>query len=105
MTIRLVKPSIRRLLWSIVGTAVLSCIIAGAFLFIAALATGRNDSAPTSTGDYIRLFIWFVLLYGPSLLFIVWWISVPAIVGVGTLVAYVRRDRSQTVTGNNRHTT
>jgi hypothetical protein len=91
MTICFVKPSVRRLLWSVIAVAVLSCVIAGVCLFIGVLVTYRHDPNPTSTGDYIRLFIWFILLYGPSLLLITWFVSVPAMVALGVLVACVRR--------------
>jgi hypothetical protein len=85
------KLSIRRVIWSLIAVTVGSCVLAGTGLFIGALVVSHNDPTPTSTGDYIRLFIAFILLWGPSLLMIVWWISVPMIAGLGVLAACVRR--------------
>jgi hypothetical protein len=59
--------------------------------FIGALVNSHNDPSPTSTGDYIRLFIMFLWLYGPSLVVIAWPISIPVIVVLSLLVACVRR--------------
>jgi hypothetical protein len=90
-TFRFAKPSIRRVIWSLIAVAAGSCVLAGTGLFIYALVVSHNDPTPTSTGDYIRLFITFILLWGPSLLMIVWWISVPMIAGLGVLAACMRR--------------
>jgi purine-cytosine permease-like protein len=53
---RFAKPSIRRLLWSVLAVAVSVCVIASVGLFIGALVNSLDDPNPTSTGDYIRLF-------------------------------------------------
>jgi hypothetical protein len=88
---RFAKPSVWRVIWSLIAVAAASCVLAGTGLFIHALVVSHNDPTPTSTGDYIRLFIAFILLWGPSLLMIVWWISVPMITGLGVLAACIRR--------------
>jgi hypothetical protein len=70
-------------------------VLAGTCLFITAVIVAHRDpisnSSPTSTGDYIRLFIAFILLWGPSLLIIIWWASIPAIVALGILAACTHR--------------
>jgi hypothetical protein len=87
---RFAKPSVWRVIWSLIAVAVGSCVLAGMALFVA-FVVSHNDPTPTSTGDYIRLFIAFILLWGPSLLMIAWRISVPLIAGLGVLAACVRR--------------
>jgi hypothetical protein len=90
-TFRFAKPSIRRVIWSLIAIAVGSCVLAGTGLFIGALVVSRNDPTPTSTGDYIRLFIVSILLWGPSLLRFFWWATIPVIIGLGVVAACVRR--------------
>lgn len=86
------KPSFRRLLWSTVAVAVAGCLIAGSALFVGALVVSSDDPIPTSTGDYIRLYFVAILLWGPSLLLIVWFITVPLVMVLGVLIASVRRE-------------
>jgi hypothetical protein len=46
------KPSVRRLVWSLVAVVVVSCLIAGIGLAIGTVRVGHESTEPTSTGDY-----------------------------------------------------
>lgn len=89
MRLRFVRPSLRRVLWSIVAVVVVCCVIAGI-----ALSAGfiHGATVPATTGDYVRLVILCITFWGPMYLMIVWWISIPAMLALGTLVACVRRS-------------
>ncbi|WP_264073013.1 hypothetical protein [Mycobacterium cookii] len=50
---------------------------------------GLTDPAPV--GEYIRLFVSFIVLWGPTYLLFFWWITIPALIGLGVLVASLRR--------------
>jgi hypothetical protein len=86
---RFTKPSLRRVLWSILAVVVVCCVIAGITLSIGFI---RGDIAPAPTGDYIRLVILCITFWGPMYLLIVWWITVPAMIAMGVLAAWVRRS-------------
>ncbi|ORA80318.1 hypothetical protein BST28_09635 [Mycolicibacter kumamotonensis] len=88
---QLVKPSFRRVLWSTAAVALAVWLIAGSALFVDALVVSSDDPIPTTAGDYIRLYLVALLLWGPSLLLMVWFVSVPATVAVAVLVASARR--------------
>jgi hypothetical protein len=82
------KPSLKRAVVSTIAVAVASCVVTGIALAIG--YTHRlTDSAPV--GDYIRLFITFVGVWGPMYLLFFWWATIPAFIGLGALVASVRR--------------
>lgn len=89
--LQFVKPSFRRLLWSTVAVAFAGCLIAGSALFVDALVVSSDDPIPTSTGDYIRLYFVAIMLWGPSLLLIVWFIALPLIVVLGVVMAGISR--------------
>lgn len=84
-----VKPSPWRVLWSTIGVAVLCGVLAGVTLF--AYETTLPSDPPTPTGDYIRLFIWDILLWGPAYLLMVWQITVPVMIALGVLAASLRK--------------
>ncbi len=84
------KPSIWRVLWSVVAVAVAGSVIVGFGLYIGAIAT-HNDTGHTPSGDYLRLFILDLTLWGPILVLTVWQVSIPVIGVLGVLVASVRK--------------
>lgn len=86
-------PSARRLLWSVVGVALLGGVIAGIVLYANAITT-NDDAEPTPIGDYIRLFLLCLTVWGPLLLVTIWQVSVPVIVLIGALAASIRRTGS-----------
>lgn len=86
--IKLAKPSLLRALVCIAAVTVVACVVAGIGLYTAAIVT-HNDPLPTGTGEYIRLFVVDITIWGPIALLTVWQISVPVIVAVGLLVACI----------------
>jgi hypothetical protein len=91
MKLRLVRPSIARLLCSIIAAAILTCLITGIALTIA-FSLGYNGSEPAPTGEYVRLAVTSVVLWGPIFLLTAWWISVPVVILLGGLAARIRRE-------------
>jgi hypothetical protein len=83
----LIKPSLKRAVLSIVAVTVASCALTGIALAIS-YTHGLSDPAPV--GDYIRLFITFVFVWGPTYLLFFWWATIPALIGLGAPVASVR---------------
>jgi hypothetical protein len=85
-----IKPSIWRVLWSVVAVAVAGSVIVGCGLYIGAIAT-HNDTGHTPAGDYVRLFILDLTLWGPMLVLTVWQVTIPVIGLLGVLVASIRK--------------
>jgi hypothetical protein len=85
---RFAMPSPKRAVLSIIAVTIASCVITGIALAVS-YTHGLSDPAPT--GDYIRLFITFVVVWGPMYLWLFWWATIPALVGLGALVASMRR--------------
>lgn len=86
--IKFTKPSGRRALVCIAAVAVFACVVMGIALYTAAIVT-HNDPNPVGAGEYVRLFVVDISIWGPIALLTVWYISVPVIVVVGILVAYI----------------
>lgn len=93
MTLRFAKPSLWRVLWSIIAVAVVSCVITGIALSIGFIV-GYDGPEPVSKGEYVRLVITCLTFWGPMYLLIAWWATIPAIIGLGALAACVRRARA-----------
>ncbi|MBV0918241.1 hypothetical protein KC238_13370 [Mycobacteroides chelonae] len=83
------QPTVWRLLWSIIGVAVLCGMLIGIAMFIYELTL--PSVPPTPTGDYVRLFFLDITLWGPIMLITAWPFTVPAILVLGALVASLRR--------------
>ncbi len=88
--LRFTKPSLWRVLWSVVAVAVAGSVIVGFALYIGAIAT-HNETEHPPTGDYVRLFILDLTLWGPILVLTVWQVTIPVIGVLGVLVASVRK--------------
>jgi len=90
MKLHLVKPSIGRVFYSILVVAILGCLLTGIALAIG-YTLGYNESDPAPAGEYLRLVVTSVVLWGPILLLTAWWVSIPAVLVIGILAASIRR--------------
>lgn len=86
--IRFFKPSPARALWCIAAVTVFTCVITGIAMSIA-MILASSDSMSPPTGEYVRLFIVNITMWSPILLVTVWFLSVPLILGMGLLLAYI----------------
>ncbi|ABK73394.1 hypothetical protein [Mycolicibacterium smegmatis] len=86
--IRFAKPSSRRMLACTAAATAFVCTVAGIGLSVGMIA-GSNDTSPVPTGEYVRLFIVNLTMWGPMLLLIAWPVSVPLILVLGILAASV----------------
>jgi hypothetical protein len=90
MILHFAKPSIRRVIWSIIAVAVIACVVTGIALSVGFI-TGHDDNGPVPNGEYVRLVITCLTIWAPMYLLIAWQISVPTIIALGALAACVRR--------------
>jgi hypothetical protein len=86
VTLHLVKPSIRRVIWSITAVVVTACVVTGIALTVG-LFTGHHDNENVPTGEFVRLVIMCLTIWGPMYLLIAWQISIPVIIALGALAA------------------
>lgn len=91
MSLHFVKPSLRRVIWSMIVVAVACCVVISSAYVIGALVAPGDDPAPTSTGEYVLLAVVFLTFWSPSLLLNFWYLSLPVIVVLGLLIASLRR--------------
>jgi hypothetical protein len=89
VTRHLGKPSVRRALCSIVTVALIACVVTGIAL-AAGFVHGHNDNGAIPDGEYVRLVVTALTIWGPMYLLIASKVSVPVIVAVGSLAACVR---------------
>lgn len=89
-SVRFAKPSFERVLWSIIAVAAACCVIAGVLLYSVAIAT-HSDVETLPKGEYVRLLILDLTLWGPVLLLTLWKFTLPLVVGLGWLAAALRR--------------
>ncbi|HEX7322011.1 MAG TPA: hypothetical protein VF299_03615 [Mycobacterium sp.] len=89
--LRLVRPSLWRVLWSIIVATVVCCVIAGIAMYIGSIVSVQGTTPMPDGGEYVLMAIWCLTLYGPSFLIIAWPISVPVIIALGVAVASIRR--------------
>ena len=88
------KPSWRRALWSVTIVFVISSVVTGIAVAIGFIA-GKDPNASVPAGEYIRLLVASLAIWGPTYLLIAWQVSIPTIIGIGVLAATVRhRTRS-----------
>jgi hypothetical protein len=90
MSLHFAKPSIRRVIWSIIAVAVVTCVVTGIALSVGFI-TGHDDNGPTPNGEYVRLVITCLTIWGPMSLLIAWQISIPVIIALGALASCIRR--------------
>ncbi|MGJ6125529.1 hypothetical protein QN239_23435 [Mycolicibacterium sp. Y3] len=99
MNMHFAKPSLRRALWSIVIVFVVSSVIAGIAVAIGFIV-GKDSTTTVAAGEYVRLVVVSLTVWGPMYLLIAWQVSIPAIIGIGVLAASIRRGISSTSRGN-----
>ena len=87
---RVVKPPLRRIIVSIILVGAVSCILMGIFLYALAIS-GHKDRNPVNAGEYVRLFVVDITMWGPLLLMTLWQATIPVIVVLGVLAACVRK--------------
>ncbi|OBK88343.1 hypothetical protein A5648_21755 [Mycolicibacter sinensis] len=85
---------------SVAAVYAVASVASGTALSVSAL----TDEYPYSVGEYIRIYIWSVLLWGQAYLLIPWFITIPVIIALGIFIASVRRGETgasteQTSTG------
>lgn len=94
MSLLFAKPSLRRAIWSIVAVAVACDVVVSSAYVVGAIVTGRNDSDPTTTGEYVQLAAMFLTFWSPILLLTFWYLTLPVVITIGLLIASVRRETS-----------
>lgn len=77
------------MLWCVAGSAAVCCLVAGAVLYAIAIATHHDVESPP-VGEYVRLFVVMMTLWGPMAVLTMWKITVPAIVVLGVVVSLLR---------------
>ncbi|OSC26952.1 hypothetical protein B8W67_18290 [Mycolicibacillus koreensis] len=75
---------------SVVLVAVVCSVLMGLVLYAAAIVT-HHGPQPTPVGDYVRLFILDITVWGPLALVALWYVSIPVIVTIGVVVSVMRR--------------
>lgn len=71
-------PSPWRVIGFIAAAVALFSALTGIILYANAIAT-HNDPQPTPVGDYVRLFIVDITMWGPAVLLTVWPVSAPVV--------------------------
>ncbi|MEB3070374.1 hypothetical protein [[Mycobacterium] vasticus] len=89
MSLHFAKPSLQRVIWSMIAVAVASCVVAGLAASIGLIVTARDT--PPDCGEYVRLVVMCLTFWGPILLLTIWFITIPVIIALGALVASIRR--------------
>lgn len=87
--IRFVKPTLPRVVVCVLVVTAFTCVIVGIAISIA-MIVGSSGTAPNPTGEYVRLFIVNITMWGPFMLIAGWPISLPAILVSGMLAAYIQ---------------
>ncbi|CDO30246.1 hypothetical protein [Mycolicibacterium porcinum] len=82
------KPTKRRVIRSLVIVVLVSCVLTGMAVCIGFIV--NHEGEPVSGGEYVRLALLSLTLWGPMYLVIAWPLSVPLIAGITALVAYAR---------------
>lgn len=88
--IKFAKPSLRRVIWSLVTVTVALSLCVSIRWYIGALIQSPSDPHPMSGGDTVRLAFTFLTVYGPMLIITIWPVTVPLILAVGALIATIR---------------
>jgi hypothetical protein len=91
MNLGFVRPSVSRAVSWIIAVAAVCCVIGGIALYVGLIVT-HHDAEHTSAGEHLRLLVVCIVFYAPMYILIPWWLSIPAILFVGTLAASVRRN-------------
>jgi hypothetical protein len=68
---------------SVAAVYAVASVASGTALSVSAL----TDEYPYSVGEYIRIYIWSILLWGQASLLIPWFITIPLVIALGLLIA------------------
>lgn len=79
------KPTKRRVIRSLVAVVLVSCVLTGIAVCIGFIV--NHEGEPVSGGEYVRLALLSLTLWGPMYLVIAWPLSVPLVAGITALVA------------------
>jgi hypothetical protein len=85
-----VRPTLWRVVWSIVAAAFVVYITGIAVVYVLALTT-HGVVQPSSSSTYVGLLMWDMVFAAPVFVLFFWWATIPAIIGLGVLAACVRR--------------
>jgi ABC-type sulfate transport system permease subunit len=88
--LRFARPSSWRVLWSLVAAAFAVYTIVVVVVYILGLTT-HDGPKPTSSNGYVGFLMWDIIFAGPIFVLMLWFVTVPAIIGLGVLAACVRR--------------
>lgn len=80
------KPTKRRVFRSLAAVVLVSCVLTGIAVCIGFIV--NHEGEPVSGGEYVRLALLSLTLWGPMYLVIAWPLTVPLIAGLTALVAY-----------------
>ncbi|CRZ14801.1 hypothetical protein [Mycolicibacterium neworleansense] len=93
------KPTKRRVLRSLAAVVLASCVLTGIAVCVGFIV--NHEGEPVGGGEYVRLALLSLTLWGPMYLVIAWPLSVPLIAGITALVAYTHvRDDDATRSGD-----
>lgn len=85
----------RRVICSILAVAVVACVVTGIALSVGFI-TGHNDNGSVPKGEFVRLVVSCLTIFGPMYLLIAWQISLPLIIALGAIAASFRRGSAPT---------
>jgi predicted membrane protein len=88
--IRFAWPSPWRVLLSVVAAAFAVYIIVVIAVYILGLTT-RDGPKLTSSNNYVGFLMWDIIFAGPVFLLMLWFVTIPVIIGLGVVAACVRR--------------
>lgn len=93
MRVRLRWPSPQRMVVFLAAAVAVYSVAAGLVLYANAIAL-HSDPGTIPIGDYVRLFVVDVTMWGPVVLITVWPVSAPVLVLSGAVAASLRRTSS-----------
>ena len=89
MALTFVKPSMRRVVGATLLVVVIACLLTGTAVAIGSIAASHDQEA-APTGEYVRLVVLSLVMWGPIYLLTAWPVSAPTIVVLGLLAACLR---------------
>jgi hypothetical protein len=99
MSIRFTRPSLRRAIGSTIIVFVVSSIVVGIAVALGFIA-GKDSAAPVAVGDYVRLVVASLTIWGPMYLLIAWQVSIPTVIGIGLILSSIHRGNASSGAAN-----
>lgn len=93
MKVHLRWPSPQRIAMFLAAAVAVYSVAAGLILYANAIAL-HSDPGPIPIGDYVRLLVVDITMWGPVVLITVWPVSAPVLVLSGVVAASLRRTSS-----------